>query len=253
MNNQRRWLSAYHYIDAFAGSGTAKAKDEERYVEGSPLRALKCEPPFSQYWFIEVAQKRVQHLEELKAQFPQHHIKVFQGDCNKILREKIIPSITYKSRQRGLVFLDPYGLQVQWDSVEALAKEKAFDVFVNFPLMAVTRLLKRDEPPKGKILKSLNLVMGSEQWKDQIYYTSPQRTLFDETPIIRDTMRAEWLARVYADQLGKVFPFVSKPVIMMNSKNAPLYALFLASHKRNAVKIVNDIFSRYERLRELRR
>ena len=38
MNRQKqRWLKAYHYIDAFAGSGKPKARDEERYIDGSPL------------------------------------------------------------------------------------------------------------------------------------------------------------------------------------------------------------------------
>jgi three-Cys-motif partner protein len=54
MNNQKKtWLRAYHYIDAFAGSGKALAKDAERYIVGSPVRALQCEPPFDGYWFIE--------------------------------------------------------------------------------------------------------------------------------------------------------------------------------------------------------
>jgi hypothetical protein len=59
--------------------------------------------------------------------------------------------------------------------------------------------------------------------------------------------------QIYADQIFSLFSFVSNPVIMTNSKNAPLYALFLASHNQTAVKIVNDIFSRYERLREVGR
>ncbi|MFN4180821.1 MAG: three-Cys-motif partner protein TcmP, partial [Armatimonadota bacterium] len=38
MNKQKRtWLKAFHYIDAFAGSGRVRAKDEERYIWGSPL------------------------------------------------------------------------------------------------------------------------------------------------------------------------------------------------------------------------
>ncbi len=47
MNSQKKtWLAAYHYIDTFAGAGKALAKDAERYMEGSPVRALQCEPPF---------------------------------------------------------------------------------------------------------------------------------------------------------------------------------------------------------------
>lgn len=250
---KQRWLRGYHYIDAFAGSGKPKAKDEERYVAGSPLRALRCEPPFDGYWFIELSPWRVERLKELQEQFPDRRVEIRQGDCNAVLRQEIIVHITYASRQRGLVFLDPYGLQVEWGTVQALARAKTFDVFVNFPLMAVTRLLKRNEPPTGGVLTLLNKVMGNSDWIQEIYYPEPQLRLFGERLVVRDVMRAEWLARVYADQVGSLFPFVSKPVIMTNSKNAPLYALFLASHNRTGVKIANEIFELYERLRELRR
>lgn len=255
MKNQKKrgWLLAYHYIDAFAGSGELKTKDEQRYIAGSPLRALQCVPPFDCYWFIELSLKRTQRLEELRKRFPQLRVEVRQGDCNQILREEIIARITWESRQRGLVFLDPYGLQVEWATVVALAKARTFDVFVNFPLMAVTRLLKRDEPPIGKVMELLNRVIGNTGWVREIYRPKSQLSLFGEQLIVRDVIRAEWLARLYADQVGTLFPFVSKPVIMANSKKAPLYALFLASHKEAAQDIANDIIRRYERLRELRR
>ena len=114
MNNQKKtWLKAYHYIDAFAASGKARAKDEERYIEGSPVRALQCEPPFDCYWFIERSQRRVKQLQALQPQFPDRQIVIQQGDCNEILRDTIVPQISFASKQRGLVFLDPYGLQVE--------------------------------------------------------------------------------------------------------------------------------------------
>jgi len=252
MNSQKRkWLKAFHYIDAFAGSGQARIKDEERYIEGSPLRALQCDPPFDCYWFIELSPQRVEELKSLQSQFPNRKVIIRRGDCNRILCEEVIPQITRKSKQRALIFLDPYGLQVEWTTVEALARAKTFDVFVNFPLMAVTRILKRDEPPTGWRMNLLKKVMGDDSWVGKIY--SNQLTLFGEVLRVRDVMRAEWLARIYADQVSNIFKFVSKPVIMTNSKNAPLYALFLASHNPTAVKIVNDIFNRYVRLREVGR
>ena len=252
MNSQKRkWLKAFHYIDAFAGSGQARVKDEERYIEGSPLRALQCDPPFDCYWFIELSPQRVEKLKSLQSQFPNRKVIIRRGDCNRILCEEVIPQITRKSKQRALIFLDPYGLQVEWTTVEALARAKTFDVFVNFPLMAVTRILKRDEPPTGWRMNLLKKVMGDDSWVGKIY--SNQLTLFGEVLRVRDVMRAEWLARIYADQVSNIFKFVSKPVIMTNSKNAPLYALFLASHNPTAVKIVNDIFNRYVRLREVGR
>lgn len=254
MNSQKKtgkkWLKAFRYIDAFAGSGQAKAKDEERYIEGSPLRALRCEIPFDSYWFIETSPWRVERLQALQKQFSNRQIIIRQGDCNDILCNEVVTKITYASRQRGLVFLDPYGLHIAWETVRSLAGTRTFDLFVNFPLMAITRLLKVDGPPKGQALELLNKVMGNTDWIQTIYKPSNQMMLFGDHVVARDVMRAEWLAQAYVDQIIKLFPLVSDPVIMTNSKNAPLYALFLASHNEKAVRIVNDIFSLYNRLRE---
>ena len=62
-------------------------------------------------------------------------------------------------------------------------------------------------------------------------------------------MSAEKLAELYIADIRKLFGYASMPVVMRNSTNTPLYALFLASGNRTAVEITNDIFKRYDRLR----
>lgn len=216
------------------------------------MRALQCEPPFDCYWFIERSQRRVKQLQALQPQFPDRQIVIQQGDCNEILRDTIVPQISFASKQRGLVFLDPYGLQVEWATIELLAKAKTFDVFVNFSLMGVIRQLKLNELPT-KQEATLDKVMSDIEWIQKIYQPSEQLPLplFGDPHLTRDIIRAEWLARLYTNQIGTLFSFISQPVIMRNSRNAPLYALFLASHNERAVKIVDDIFKRYERLRDV--
>ncbi len=255
MNGQKTsWLKEYHYIDAFAGSVKPKMKDTGEYIAGSPLRALEATPPFDVYWFIELSPWRLQQLENLRAQFPTRTMRIRQKDCNEVLRNEVVTELTYASKKRGLVFLDPYGLQVEWNTIKALAKARTLDIFVNFPLMGITRLLKRDELPGKNALAILNRVMGSSDWIEQIYQPSLQMSFIDEGSISRDVMRAEWLARVYANQLDQLFSFVSEPAIMTNTRNAALYALFLASHNKKAAKnIGNDIISGYQRLREIGR
>lgn len=259
MNNQKKtWLQAYYYIDAFAGSVRPKAKDDEkRYIEGSPLRALQTEPQFDAYWFIDIDEQRVERIERLKAQFSECIINIRQGDCNQILSEEIIPQIPYNSYKRAFVFLDPYGLQVEWETVKKLADTETCDIFVNFSVMGITRLLPKDNPPEADVKEKINKVMGSADWIERIYQPSPsqQLSLFSEPeqePILsRKTIKAEWLARFYAEQLRSLFDCVSDPVLMKNSTNSALYALCLGSHNPIAVKITNDIFKKYEQLRQL--
>jgi three-Cys-motif partner protein len=49
------------------------------------------------------------------------------------------------SYNRALVFLDPFGMQVPWRTLELLGQTKAIEVFLNFPVgIAIQRLLPRD-------------------------------------------------------------------------------------------------------------
>jgi three-Cys-motif partner protein len=265
MNNQktpsnptgRPWLRAYYYIDAFAGSVRPRAKeDEQRYIDGSPLRALQTDPRFDGYWFIDVSPRRIARIEKLREEFPDCVIEIRQGNCNEILCNEVVPRLSPTSLQRALIFLDPYGLQVDWETVRELASTKTCDIFVNFSVMGVTRLLPRDQNPEPEVVEQLSKVMGSTNWITQIYQESPgiQLDIFGnltEPTVSRDTIQAEWLASLYTEQLRLLFPHVSRPVLMRNSTNSVLYALCLASHNQTAIKITNEIFNRYERLRGL--
>ena len=255
MNKQKQtWLRDYYYIDAFSGSVRPRAKDEERYINGSPIRALQTEPKFDGYWFVDVNPQRVERVEKLREDFPNQIIQTYQGNCNDILCNEIIPKIPYSSKKRAFVFLDPYGLQVDWKTVRELADTKTCDIFVNFSIMAVTRLLPRDQNPDPEFVKQIDQVMGNTEWITQIYRESPatQLSLFSnlaEPTLSREKIDPDWLARLYTEQLSSLFPHVSRPVLMRNSTNSVLYALCLASHNPNAIKITNDIFKRHERLK----
>lgn len=258
MNRQKEtWLKAYYYVDAFAGSIRPRAKDDEqRYISGSPLRALQTEPPFDYYWFIDISPQRIERIEKLKKQFPRQNIIIYYGDCNEILRNQLIPQIPYNTKKRAFVFLDPYGLQVTWETIEHLANTKTCDLFINFSVMGITRILPKDKPPTSEAIKLINNVMGNSDWINELYKppTYIQTSLFPEPNNQsnlpkRETIKAEWLAKLYTQQLGSLFKYVSEPVLMKNSTNSTLYALCLASHNEKAIKITNDIFKRYEQLK----
>ena len=108
MRGQKWCREGYHYIDAFAGTGRPRARDEERYVDGSPRVALSTQHPFDSYTFIEKTPWRVQRLRELENEFPDRDIRVREGNCNHIIITEIVPYIRYKNFNRGLIFLDPF-------------------------------------------------------------------------------------------------------------------------------------------------
>jgi three-Cys-motif partner protein len=258
MNKQKtKWLKGYYYIDAFAGSIRPRAKDDEkRYIKGSPLRALQIEPKFDGYWFIDISPQRIERIQKLKDDFPDCNIEVYHGNCNQVLCDQLIPKFNY-SPKRAFVFLDPYGLSIDWETIKRLANTKKCDIFINFSVMGVTRILPKDKEPSTESIKLLDKIMGNTDWITTEVYKPPeyiQTTLFPEqneetSSLQRDTIKAEWLANLYTEQLGSIFEYVSQPVLMKNSTNSVLYALCLASHNKTAVKITNQIFERYEKLK----
>ena len=100
----------YFYIDAFAGSGEHKSRSTGEFVPGSPLNALNVEPPFSEYHFIKLQPQKAEYLGNLIGS--RQDVTIYQGDCNKILLDKVLPLVKYEEFKRALCVLDPYGLDL---------------------------------------------------------------------------------------------------------------------------------------------
>jgi three-Cys-motif partner protein len=248
MKGQSWCRNGYYYIDAFAGTGMPKSKDEERYVDGSPIVALKAKKPFKSYIFIEKEDWRVKKLEDLKKKFPELDIKIKQGDCNTIIVNDIIPTIRFENFNRGIIFLDPFGMEVDWGTIEGIAKTKALEIFLNFPVMAINRSILVNNPDKidkAKIEK-MNKLWGSEQWMGEIYKEAPD--LF-ERRIEKVSQTGKSLGMLFQKRLEELFPFVTFPLVMRNSINAPLYCLIFAGHNATGKKIADTIFKSFEKLK----
>lgn len=245
MKGQMWCRNGYHYIDAFAGTGMPKAKDEERYIDGSPLVALKLKYPFKSYIFIEKEDWRIAKLEKLKKEFPKTDILIKQGDCNKIIIEEIVPLIRYENFNRGIIFLDPFGMDIEWSTIESTAKTRALEIFLNFPVMAINRSVLKNNPYKltEVQIKRMNDLWGSIEWRTNIYKEVPN--LFG-IHIEKVSQTGKSLGSLFQKRLEQVFPEVTFPLVMKNSKGAPLYCLVFAGHNPTGKKIAEDIFKNFE-------
>jgi len=143
------------YVDAFAGTGTLVAPDwplaglfpqlqegVEDYQKGSARGALEVEPQFDHYIFVEKDKKRFNELLQIKADFATRDIGVKNEDANVFLRRWCSELDTSKSR--AVVFLDPFGANVQWATIKLIAATRAIDLWLLFPIFAVNRMLVRD-------------------------------------------------------------------------------------------------------------
>lgn len=256
---------SYAYIDAFAGTGYRTLKKDEaaneymlplleddtkNFIDGSARIALKVTPRFSRYIFVEKDSERLKELHSLKGEFPllADDIRIIHSDANSYLQK-----ICQKNwnKHRAVLFLDPFGMQVQWQTIKAIANTKAIDLWLLFPLgVAVNRMLKKDAKIPKKWEERLNQLFGTDDWKHAFYESRTFQTLFgEETRIEKVEKPFESISQYFVERLRNIFPGVApNPLPLYNSRNNPLYLLCFASgNKRGsktAIKIAQDILAR---------
>lgn len=236
----RRW-----YVDAFAGSGSRTAEIARGgLLEGEPIstelielagsarKALEIDPPFDRLLFIEPNRGRFKGLSELKEQFSNRSIDCRRGDANSQLASifSVAPWRT-PSRQnwtdRAVVFLDPYGMAVDWTTLELLAATRAVDVWYLFPLEAVNRQLAHDLD-RIDINKQVRLdqIFGTTSWRNELYKTYVERDLFDvETARAGRLVSKRQIERYAINQLKLIFSYVSEPLPLVNEADRQLFSL----------------------------
>jgi len=258
----------FAYIDAFAGTGYREEKENkidnqiflfqkndikeiEAYSKGSARIALEIKPEFDKYIFIEQSRKHYTELRKLKEEFKEKEKKIdlINTDANSWIIDRCN---NYKwQNNRAVLFLDPYGMQVNWETIKAIANTEAIDLWYLFPLgVGVNRLLKKDA---GKIPSSwetkLNNLLGTNEWKEAFYDETQETTLFgNENRIVKDTDFSK-ISKFVLKRLKSIFAGVAEnPLLLRNSKNNPLYLLCFASGNprgaKTAIKIAQDILKR---------
>lgn len=251
------------YVDAFAGTGyvTLKEKDETQlllpefeekdikdFVFGSARNALEVVPPFDEYVFIEKSEKRFVELEVLKNDYQTlaNRITPISDDANSYLQKFCQSDWRFK---RAIVFLDPYGMQVKWETIEAIAKTQAIDLWILFPLgVAVNRLLKKDGKISEPVKQRLDEMFGTQDWFEAFFKEKETRSLFDIETGFEKVANLDSIAEYFNQRLESIFAGVARnPLKLYNSKNNPLYLLCFAVGNSNlkakglALKLANHI------------
>jgi three-Cys-motif partner protein len=277
----RKYLQAYTkimrkqpfrfaYIDAFAGTGYRETEDDESpdelmfpdlvssevvsFHDGSARNALEVKPTFMKYVFIEQNINRYAELEELKkefllkTEFSEDMIECVHGDANEYLKD--LCRRNWKTH-RALVFLDPYGMQVEWKTIESIADTQAIDLWILFPLGTVNRLLKKNGEIQPVLRARLDWFFGEPDWYEVFYQVAKQISLFDEEQWQKTGNIFMTIEQYFIERLRGIFNGVApNPLLLRNSKNVPLYLLcFAAGNQRGAetaVKIAQEILEKMQ-------
>lgn len=224
------------YIDAFAGRGIINVRGAGE-IEGSALRALNY--GFSEYVFIDKEPNYLHNLEAtVRQKFPMTQCRYILGDCNEL-----IPAITKSYRWddywRGVIFLDPYAMNLNWSALTAIAEAKVFDVWYLFPLSALNRNLRLDGKIEEKNRLRINDRLGTDEWERQLYAPDPQLSLFGDNRLERTGF--ENLTPYIVKRLKTIFPGVSNRALVLRQpgNNSPLFLLCFAvsNNSRKAIQL----------------
>lgn len=216
------------YIDAFAGTGESRTKGTNAQdMEGSALRALNTEG-FDSFIFIEENKKRFAKLKALCAR-PEHGGKDIRLHCdnsNSVLLE-LLKEFNWRE-WRGVSFLDPYGLTVDWPTLTAIADTKAIDVWYLFSISGLARNAanKWSAVDAGK-MAAVDRALGSTDWQTAFYRDTGQLDIFGSDPHVVRHADIDDLERYVRERLKQIFPEVLKPV-RLPKRGSPLYSLFFA-------------------------
>lgn len=235
-------FSELWYIDAFAGTGERTVKipgraadilgpETEEKIErrrGSAKIAIDITPPFDRLVFIEKRLKHCAALRELKTHHAQRTIDVVPGDANAAIVH-LIGSHNWAGT-RAVMFLDPYGMSVDWVTLEAIQRTKAIDVWYLVSLAGLFRQATRDAEKLDSSKRSaLTRMIGTSEWEAEWYNRSDRNDLFgnaDER--MARTAEVDDMEGYFGKRLRTLFPKVLPPLRLNDARGIPQFALFFA-------------------------
>lgn len=257
------------YFDGFAGSGSRTLIEESEQdalelfgrevtiddfnvYQGAAERVVKIESDglrsFDFYYFVDNDENNCKLLDEKLSHYAinghRHHLN---SDANDAVK-RLARTLQNNRRCKALVFLDPFGMQIDWESINSL-KGQFVDLWILVPTgVIINRLLERNiDQEKGLAhAEKLESFFGiSEQEIRSFFYTEKKvSSLFgdDELVITKAENSIRKIAQLYVKRLKGVLPYVTEePLVLYNTHNVPIYHLVFAAKNKTALKIAQDI------------
>lgn len=222
------------YIDLFSSSGFAKIKGTDRIYYSSAFIAMSIPEKFDKYIFCEKDQKLLDSLKKRADRlYPSLNVSFILGDSNENVNliKKEIPPFGKNNTLLAFCFVDPFSLDLHFNTIKTLAKGKMdFLILLALHMDAKRNLQYYIDENSDKIA----FFVGDSNWRNEF-----QQFGTDGKAFIR------YLAEKYdrnMSQLGYVKP-ETKHQVRSSVKNLPLYYLaFYSKHKRG-----NDFYKKIKK------
>lgn len=230
------------YIDAFAGTGErteirdatdetlfepATAESIQRH-RGSARIAIEVQPNFDRLIFIEKNPKHCEALQSLSDLHPDRDIQIRRGSADSEIKAALRGQSWTSTR--AVMFLDPYGMSVPWETLDLISKTRAIDVWYLVSLSGIFRQATRNwkDIDAGK-RTAITRMLGTSDWENEWYHREQAIDLFgnfDEHS--QRTADIDLIEAFVRKRLKTIFPEVLKPLRLNDARGVPIFALFFA-------------------------
>ena len=255
------------YFDGFAGSGSRNentssednqlmidlidehqiAAEELTPYKGAAERVLNiAQDGFDFYYFIDKDAASSFQLQEILTPYQKgKRLEFRHSDANTEV-SKLADAMHKNSKLKALVLLDPFGMQVDWSSIERL-KGTSTDLWILIPTgVIVNRLL--DRKCKLTHIEKLTSFFGKDEafLRNYFYNIRQETTLFGDTEVVEKVQEPiRMIANLYIQQMKTIFKYVTEePLVLYNTRNTPIFHFACASNNESAVKIAHEIINK---------
>lgn len=223
------------YIDAFSGDGSVELKDDDSpllregrsFTRGSARRAIDLDPPFHHYHFIDKSRSSLVELRDMVAEVKPAFLdcmSLHPGDVNKVL-PRIVQRLDVR-QERAVVFADPFGMQLDWETVMAVAAVPIVDFWYLVPTgLAINRLLTRDGTMPKAWSDRLDRFLGVTDWRERWYKPSPQTDLFGTSNTMEKAVGLDEIEADFHRRLEDAFSLVAPNRLRLTDKGRVLFTL----------------------------
>lgn len=255
------------YFDGFAGSGSRNedttsednqlmidlidehqiAAEELTPYKGAAERVLNiAQDGFDFYYFIDKDAASSSQLQEKLASYQKDKRLEFRHSDANTEVSKLADAMHKNIKLKALVLLDPFGMQVDWSSIERL-KGTSTDLWILIPTgVIVNRLL--DRKCKLTHIEKLTSFFGKDEafLRNYFYNTRQETTLFGDTEVVEKVQEPiRMIANLYIQQMKTIFKYVTEePLVLYNTRNTPIFHFACASNNESAVKIAHEIINK---------
>jgi three-Cys-motif partner protein len=217
-----------------------------------------ADPHFTRLRFFELPEKASELEAALREEYPGRDVRVYGGDCNDTF-PTALGELAEIRLAATFAFLDPDGMELEWSTLEALARHKAgyrvtgrseykVELWMLFPTPGLIRALALDQAKlRPDDVRRATRLFGDERW----------RAIYDRR--VSNHMEASEARDEYVNllrwRLERDLGYRrTHPLEIKNERGLPLYHMVFATDNEAGDRIMTDLYgktaSRSEAMRQ---